>query len=229
MRTTVLKLKSVVQHSLPCIPLAVILCWEAFESLTLSVHAKVMPQWGLSADWDGVREMISRMMEALKHPKVKKLQEEINILMGLPRNARFTPPSKGQEMFLYRPNADGPVPGPPRPMVVDEDGDEGHEFLVEDLETGELQRKGPTALDAEIWYQVLFKPAVVVREQPDEKSKMVGKKKAGKRVRVSRVVDGKWLQLHHSELVRMGVQEAWLLLDGEEIGMPGEKLLERIS
>uniref|UniRef100_A0A6T8YJ73 Uncharacterized protein n=1 Tax=Pyrodinium bahamense TaxID=73915 RepID=A0A6T8YJ73_9DINO len=202
--------------------------FEAFEALTLSVHARVLPSWGLAADWDGVREMTSRMAEALKHPKVRKSQEEINVLMGLPRNATFTPPTKGEEIFLYRPNADAPIPGYPRPLVRDEDGDEGHEFLVEDLETGSLRPHGPTALDSECWYQVVHRPAVVIREQPDEKSKMVGRKKAGKRLRVQRVVGGKWLQLHHTELVRLGVQEAWVLLDGAELGLTGQQLLERV-
>jgi len=203
--------------------------FEAFESLTLSVHARVLPTWGLTADWDGVREMTSRLAKALRHPKVRKAQEEINVLMGLPRNATFTPPKKGEDMFLYRPNADAPVPVYVRDLVRDEDGDEGHEFLVEDRETGGLRPQGPTALDTECWYQVVHRPAVVIREQPDEKSKMVGRKKTGKRVRVQRVVGGKWLQLHHSELVRLGVAEAWVLLDGAELGLnDGQQLLERV-
>lgn len=201
---------------------------EAFEALTLSVHARVLPSWGLTADWDGVREMTARMADALRHPKVKRMQEEINVLMGLPRNATFSPPKKGEDLFLYRPNADGPVPDFPRPLVQDEDGDEGHEFFVEDRETGSLQLQGPSSLDSDCWYQVLHKPAVVIREQPDEKSKMVGRKKTGKRIRVQRVVGGKWLQLHHSELVRLGVQEAWVLLDGSDLGLGTQPLLERV-
>lgn len=201
--------------------------FEAFEALTLSVHVRVLPSWGITADWDGVREMIARMAQALRHPKVRRTQEEINVLMGLPRNATFTPPTKGEELFLYRPNADGPVPGYPRALVRDEDGDEAHEFLVEDCETGTLQVRGPTALESELWYLVVHRPAVI-REQPDEKSKMVGRKKTGKRVRVQRVVGGKWLQLHHTELVRLGVTEAWVLLDGAESGPAGQQLLERV-
>merc|ERR1719401_2400865 len=53
--------------------------FEAFEALTLSIHARVLPEWGLGADWDGIREMNSRLSEALSHPKVKRLQEEINV------------------------------------------------------------------------------------------------------------------------------------------------------
>jgi len=202
--------------------------FEAFEALTLSVHARVLPTWGFTADWDGVRDMFARMADALKHPKVRKAQEEINVLMGLPRNATFTPPTKGEEMVVYRPNGDAPIFQYPRALVRDEDGDEAHEFFVEDPETGDLQVSGVTALDAECWYAVVHRPAVVIREQPDEKSKMVGRKKTGKRVRVQRVVDGKWLQLHHTELVRLGVQEAWVLLGSSDAALAGQPLLERV-
>mmetsp|Transcript_151102 Transcript_151102/g.483540 ORF Transcript_151102/g.483540 Transcript_151102/m.483540 type:complete len:173 (+) Transcript_151102:275-793(+) len=172
--------------------------------------------------------MMARIGEALRHPKVRKMQEEINVLMGLPRNANFTPPAKGEEIFIYRPNRDGPVPGSSRSLLQDEDGDEAHEFFVEDQD-GELRQRGPTALDDECWYQVVHSPAVVIREQPDEKSKMVGRKKVGKRIRIQRVVGGKWLQLHHTELVKLGVQEAWVLLDGTEMGLAGQQLLNRVK
>lgn len=203
--------------------------FEAFESLVLAVYVKVLPAFRLTPDWDGVREMNSKMKDALHHPKVKKVQEDMNTLMGLPRNALFTPPSKGSELFLYRPFADGPVPSYSRPLVEDEDGDEAHEFLVEDKETGELRPHGPTSLGQELWFLVVHKPAVVIREQPDEKAKMVGRKKAGKRLRVQTVKDGKWLQLHHSELVKLGVQQAWVLMDPVEAGLPPDQpLLERV-
>jgi len=203
--------------------------FEAFNSQALAVYAKVLPGLGMTADWDGVRQLISKMSDAMLHPKVKKTQEEINVLMGLPRNVQFTPPSKGSELFLYRPDGDGPVAAHSTPLMQDEDGDEAHEFWVEDGESGELKMQGPSSLEQESWYLVLHKPAVVIREEPDEKAKMVGRKKAGKRLRVQRVKDGKWLQLHHSELVKLGVQEAWVLMDPEEAGLPpGQPLLEKV-
>merc|ERR1719456_356418 len=154
----------------------------------------------------------------------------MNVLMGLPRNAIFQPPRNHEELFIFHPLRDAPVPSFSRPTVVDEDGDEGHEFFVEDLETGELRIRGPTALeDADCWYVVLHKPAVVLRSKPDVKADMVGRKKTGKRVRVQRVVSGKWAQLHSAELVRLGVKEAWAPLDGAEMGFPGQQLLERES
>mmetsp|Transcript_92530 Transcript_92530/g.167128 ORF Transcript_92530/g.167128 Transcript_92530/m.167128 type:complete len:206 (+) Transcript_92530:450-1067(+) len=203
---------------------------QAFEAITLTVYAKVLPNWGLSPDWDGVREMIRRTADALNHPKVKKAQEEISVLMGLPRNATFTPPSKGAELILHRPNCDGPVPGFSRPLVQDEDGDEAHEFLVEDLATGDLKQQGPSAMEEELWFVVLQKPAVVIREAPDNEAKMVGRKKVAKRLRAQLVKDGKWLQLHHTELVRLGVQEAWVCMDPVESGLPADQpLLERVT
>jgi class 3 adenylate cyclase len=71
--------------------------FSAFETLILSVFSKVLPSVNLKADWDGVREMLARMEDSMKHPKVKKTQEEINVLMGLPHNAAFVPPTKEEE------------------------------------------------------------------------------------------------------------------------------------
>merc|ERR1719356_1203899 len=65
--------------------------FEAFEALALSIYAHVLPEWGLMPDWDGVRDMVTKMKNALMHPEVRKSQEEINVLMGLPRNATFAP------------------------------------------------------------------------------------------------------------------------------------------
>eukprot|EP00435_Cladocopium_sp_Y103_P016541 s2349_g4.t1 len=224
--------------------------FEAFNALAHTVYAKVLPDWKLAPNWDGVREMLQKMQEAMAHPKVKKTQEEINVAMGLPRNVNFTPPSKGSELFLFRPDGDGPVPGYSLPMFKDEDGDEAHEFLMEDEETGELKMRVASTLEQveqatpalptapvaastgeEMWYQVVHKPAVMIREQPDEKAKMVGRKKVGKRLRIQSVKDGKWLKLHQSELVKLGVQEAWVVMDPNEAGLPAgaPPLLEKVS
>jgi hypothetical protein len=201
--------------------------FEAFQSLTLGVFSAVLPKHGMSANWDGVRDMINKMDDALKHPKVKKTQEEINVLMGLPRNAVFQPPKKDEDLFVFRPECDGPVPGFSRPTVVDEDGDEAHEFFVEDPRSGELRLQGPSACeDADCWFVVKHTPSVVLRGKPDIKADMVGRKKTGKRVRVQRVVDNTWAQLHPAELARLGVREAWAPLDGTMMGVKGP-LMER--
>jgi len=78
---------------------------------------------------------------------LKEIRKEINLLMGLPRNADFKPPSRDEEMIQFRPNGDGPVPGYARPLMTDEDGDDSHEFFVQDLVTGELVAQTPTSLE----------------------------------------------------------------------------------
>jgi hypothetical protein len=203
------------------------LYFDAFEALVLSVFSTVLPTHHVEANWDGVREMNHRMEDALRHPKVKKTQEEINVLMGLPRDAVFQPRGKEEDMITETPNGDGPVNSQLRPFVVDEDGDEAHEFFVEDIETGELRIRGPTALeDTDCWYVVKHTPSIMLRSKPDVKADMVGRKKTGKRVRIQRVVDNKWAQLHPAELARLGVREAWAPLNGTECGLSGQ-LMER--
>jgi len=114
--------------------------FEAFEALTLTVFHEVLLNSGLSGDWDGVRDMQARMQTAMSDRTVRKLSEEINVLLGLPRDAILAKPArKSEEMFTYCPHGDGDVPGYTRPLLVDDDGDEGHEFFEEDPETGELQ------------------------------------------------------------------------------------------
>jgi len=157
--------------------------FHVFEELTLSVHKRILPGWGLEPDWNGVRTMLDRMSVALKHTKVKKAQEEINVLMGLPRNAEFHPTKKEEEMFSYRAERDGAPLDYNVPLVMDEDGDEGHEFFVEDPETGDLQIQ-VSALNSDCWYEVVHKPAVVIRSKPNVKAEMVGRTKAGKRIHI---------------------------------------------
>jgi len=113
--------------------------FEAFETLALTVYSRVLPRYGLLGDWDGVQDMHARMTAAMKHPKVKKKQEEINLLLGLPRDAVLRPTKKAEEAFVFRPNRDGDVPGYLLPLLVDDDGDWAHEFLVEDPVTGNLR------------------------------------------------------------------------------------------
>jgi len=112
--------------------------FQAFESLVLTVFCRVLPKYGIRGDWDGVQELHGRMSSALRNNKVRKQQEELNTLLGLPRDAVLFPPKKSEEAFVFREAGDGGAPGPVCPLVVDEDGDEAHEFFVEDPDTGEL-------------------------------------------------------------------------------------------
>lgn len=122
----------------------VMLFFEQFEPLVLSVYGQILPTWGLSGDFDGVGDLSARLVTAMATSRVKKLQEEINTLMGLPRDADFKPTKKKVEVLVYRPNRDGNcMDEPPVPLAVDEDGDAAHEFLAEDLATGKLSNSGP--------------------------------------------------------------------------------------
>jgi len=199
--------------------------FEAFELVVMSVYGKVLPRWNLEGDWDGVNNMYAKMTTAMMHPKVKKQQEELNTLLGLPRDAVFRPSKKQEDMFVYCPAQNAPIPGYPLPLVMDSEGDNAHEFFVEDIATGELV-VGPTAMPSNLWYRVVHRPQVAVRARPEVKSAMITTKNFGDRVRVQKEVDGKWLMLHEEELRKLSVAEAWLLRDGAEINL-GE-LLERI-
>lgn len=113
--------------------------FEAFETLTMTGYYKVLPIYNLQGDWVGVQDMYAKLRTALMHPKVKKNHEEINTLLGLPRDAVLKP-SKKAEVFIYRPKRDGGVPGYAWPLVKDDEGDEAHEFFIEDQVTGDLHR-----------------------------------------------------------------------------------------
>lgn len=120
--------------------------FESFERLTMTVYSKVLPAAGLRGDFDGVRELSGRLQTAMFNLKVKKAQEEINLLIGLPRDAAWKPESKKQEELLaYRPAGDGDIPGFAVPLVMDTDGDSCHEFLIEDVPSGNLIRKDTVA------------------------------------------------------------------------------------
>lgn len=112
--------------------------FEAFEVLVMTVFVRVLPKYGLQGNWEGVQDMHARMATAYRNSKVQKQQGELNTLLGLPRDAVFSPIKKAEDMFVYRECRDGGVPGFALPLLVDEDGDEAHEFFVEDQTTGEL-------------------------------------------------------------------------------------------
>lgn len=119
--------------------------FESFERLTMTVYSKVLPRAGIQGDFDGLRELAGRMQTAMFQVKVKKAQEEINLLIGLPRDAVFQPASKKEELLAYQPGGDGDVPGYAVPLSMDLEGDDGHEFLIEDAASGVLRRSGPAA------------------------------------------------------------------------------------
>lgn len=181
--------------------------FESFEALVLTVYQRVLPAHGLRGDWDGVQEMFSKLTSALHHPKVKKTHEEINLLLGLPREAKLVS-SRREDAFVYCPGADAGTPDAEPAPFEDSDGDEAQEFLVENEVTGELQT---VARSTDSWFKVLQKPCAPLRNFPDERSGQLGKLDKGKRFRVQRVA-GRWLLLHQTELEKLGgVAEAWVL------------------
>lgn len=117
--------------------------FEAFEALVMTVFARVLPKYDLQGNWDGVQDLHARMATASRNSKVKKQQEELNSLLGLPRDVVISPARKPEEAFVFCERGDGGVPGFAVPLLVDEDGDEAHEFFVEDQATGELQVSDP--------------------------------------------------------------------------------------
>lgn len=121
--------------------------FEAFEALTMTVYHAVLPKYDLSGDWNGVNDMFAKMETQLSDRTIKKLMEEINALLGLPRDAVFKPNIK-VSTFVFCPAGNAPSMGFTRQLVQDDDGDEAHEFLVEDPATGELRKVGSSALDA---------------------------------------------------------------------------------
>lgn len=115
--------------------------FESFERLTLGVYKSVLPTYGFSGDWDGVADFQTSLHTAKSHVGVKELQEHINILMGLPRDATFRPQKRKDELLVYRPNGDGGLPDwllLPQALKMDSDGDEAHEFWEEDPASGAL-------------------------------------------------------------------------------------------
>mmetsp|Transcript_87533 Transcript_87533/g.144892 ORF Transcript_87533/g.144892 Transcript_87533/m.144892 type:complete len:99 (-) Transcript_87533:48-344(-) len=91
--------------------------------------------------------MFDKMQTALLHRQVKKQQEEINTLLGLPRDAVWKPRNKAEELYVHCPEGNGTLPSPPLAMVEDAEGDAAHEFFVEDRRTGQMLKQGPSALD----------------------------------------------------------------------------------
>lgn len=180
--------------------------FEAFEVLVMTVYHRILPAHGLQGDWEGVGEMFMRIETAMRNGKVKKQHEEINTLLGLPREAKLAP-SRRQDLFVYCPGADGGVPSFSLHVVEDEDLDQAHEFLVE--EEGELRA---TIMSTKSWY--LVRERALVRSAADVKSRVLGERGVGQRILGHKILHdaaGRWLQLHESELRKLGnAPEAWV-------------------
>lgn len=118
------------------------------QGLLLHVYRTVLPRkpWCLSAGWEGYREMLARTVSVAEDPRVVKLKEEINTMLGLPRHTVLRPPTE-EPVFVATPDGTGGVPTYAVPMVVDGDGDAAHEFWEEDR-GGQLRKVLPATAAA---------------------------------------------------------------------------------
>lgn len=112
----------------------------AFEQLALAGYRHVLPRWGLRGDWDGLRDLDVLLEAALGAGAAREGHAEINVLLGLPRDASLRGPKKEDELLVYRPEGDGGVQDYPCSLSTDMDGDKAQEFWIEDVASGELLR-----------------------------------------------------------------------------------------
>jgi len=110
------------------------------QGLMGHVYETVLPKkpFFLEPGWTGFRSMTARMAQVADDPKVEKLKEEINVVLGLPKHTVLRPPAEAA-MFEEAANGSGSVSGYTMPLLVDVDGDAAHEFWVEDKGSGQLR------------------------------------------------------------------------------------------
>mmetsp|Transcript_827 Transcript_827/g.2436 ORF Transcript_827/g.2436 Transcript_827/m.2436 type:complete len:216 (+) Transcript_827:46-693(+) len=115
---------------------------QRLQGLLLHAYCSVLPRkpWCLEPSWQGVKQMNMRLVKAEEDPKVMRLKEEINRVLGLPRHAVIKPPAE-EPVFTATPDGTGGVPGYSTPLHVDNDGDAAHEFWEEDLTAGGALRR----------------------------------------------------------------------------------------
>jgi len=81
--------------------------------------------------------MSMRMTAVSEDPRIRKVREDINGLLGLPRGAVLKAPTE-EPVVVPTPDGSGAVPPYDEPLVPDADGDFAHEFWEEDR-GGELR------------------------------------------------------------------------------------------
>lgn len=101
------------------------------------VYDDVFPrkQFNLPGGWEGYRQMTSRMYKLADDPDVVKAQVDINVVLGLPKNAVLRAPAEDpvcipvEKPHLRKSDLSG---GYSRPLLMDASGDLAHEFWEED-------------------------------------------------------------------------------------------------
>lgn len=131
---------------------------EAFSrhlhELLHSVYRIVLPRkpWSLRPGNEGARTMMSRIANVSENPRVVRMREEINVLLGLPKQMILRPPPEEPllvEVTDGRRSASS-VPSYTVPLLTDTDGDQAHEFWEEDPKAGTLACVDVAAQLAEI-------------------------------------------------------------------------------
>mmetsp|Transcript_29967 Transcript_29967/g.56114 ORF Transcript_29967/g.56114 Transcript_29967/m.56114 type:complete len:218 (+) Transcript_29967:186-839(+) len=113
------------------------------QGLLLHVYRTILPKkpWCLEPGWKGVRQMMHRMAAAGEDQRVILMKEEINASLGLPRHTVLRPPPE-EPVFVPTPDGSGGTgPKYTKDLLVDDDGDQAHEFWEEDRPGGEMRLK----------------------------------------------------------------------------------------
>eukprot|EP00747_Dinoflagellata_sp_TGD_P184949 gnl/TRDRNA2_/TRDRNA2_41107_c0_seq1.p1 gnl/TRDRNA2_/TRDRNA2_41107_c0~~gnl/TRDRNA2_/TRDRNA2_41107_c0_seq1.p1 ORF type:complete len:224 (+),score=53.95 gnl/TRDRNA2_/TRDRNA2_41107_c0_seq1:85-756(+) len=107
------------------------------QGLLKHVYGTILtrPPWNLDEGWQGVRQMMSKMVAVADDKKVVAVRDQINEVLGLPRGAVLRPPPE-EPLFVPTPDGSGPVPTYSPPLLTDTDGDQAHEFWEESREAG---------------------------------------------------------------------------------------------
>merc|ERR1712137_69897 len=94
------------------------------------VYSVVLPRppWTLDPGWAGFQQMESRMRSVSQEPRVVQLLEEINTLLGFPKQFVIRAPPE-EPVVVEMPDGSGSVPQ--EVLLTDEDGDRAHEFWKE--------------------------------------------------------------------------------------------------
>lgn len=114
------------------------------HELLNSVYRVVLPRkpWCLRPGNAGARTMMSRMTSVSEDSRIIKMREEINTLLGLPKQMILRPPPEEPVFVLNsRGGKDATVISEyTLPLLMDVDGDQAHEFWEEDPKVGTLFR-----------------------------------------------------------------------------------------
>merc|ERR1712217_298874 len=93
----------------------------------------VLPRspWQLEPGRAGYKQMLARMVSIAEDPRIIKGKEDLNRILGLPRQTVIRPPHD-EPICIPTPDGSGQVISYSAPLLTDADGDCAHEFWEED-------------------------------------------------------------------------------------------------